>query len=180
MTAPVKPHSLQAYQLFLYNRALHPELFQLKGRKTLKNDAYELEVWVMPGSHLVRFERKALCACELVTSQEGSLPETGIITGYLCAGERDFEHNFEKDGVTYINTFQTETLSENLYLATYAEMLDHARATAAVFHEWEDEAGRCLSILEVERHHREAHVQAFHLLAQGGFVLRTQTIFEHT
>src|SRR5688572_11974601 len=121
MNLPVK-HSLQSYQMFLYGRALHPELFPLRRRKVVNHGRYELEVWAMDGAHLLRFEMGPLCACELLTAQEGRLPEHGVVSAFLAAGERDFEHRFEKDKVTYMTTIQTETLSENLYLATFEEI----------------------------------------------------------
>jgi len=175
----VKSHSLQSYQMLLYGRALHPELFPLKARKVMRHGAYELEMWAMAGSHLLRFEHGPLCACELMTDQEGNLPETGVVTAFLCAGERDYEHRFEKAKVTYMTTVQTESLSENLYLATYDEMLAHARENAAIVHRWEDECGNCLSMLDAQTMSKEVHIQSYHLLAQGGLVIRTQTIFEH-
>ncbi|MCC6676988.1 MAG: DUF2617 family protein [Phycisphaerales bacterium] len=177
MNLPTK-NSLQSYQVVLYHRALHPELFQLRGRKVIRHGDYELESWVMSGSHLLRFEHKSLCASELVTDQDRNLPEGGVVTAFLCAGERDYEHAFKKDRVTYMTTVQTETLSDNLFAATYEEMLDFGRESGALTHAWEDESGRCLSMIDVQRYSTEVHAQAYHLIANGGIVLRTQTIFE--
>jgi hypothetical protein len=176
---PGKQNLLQAYQVVLYQRALHPEIFPLKARKVVKHGAYELEAWVMPGQHLLRFEHRGLCLCELVTDQEKSVPAQGIVSAFLCAAEKDFEHAFPKDSVNYMTTVQTETLSENLYHSTYEEMLDHARQTQAVAHRWTDDAGKCLSVIDIQRMQREVHVQSYHLIANAAFVLRTQTIFEH-
>lgn len=177
---PTKPINTQAYQLILYRRALHPEFFTLKARKAIRHNAYELEAWVMPGAHLVRFSFGGLSACELVTHQEDSLPTDGAVTTFPCAGEHEFEHRFTPERVTYMTTVQTETLSENLYNATYSEMLDFARETDAMVHRWQDvDGGRCLSLLEIQRFSKEVHIQAYHLIAGGGFVLRTQGIFEH-
>ncbi len=178
MSLPVKSPSLQSYQVLLYNRALHPDAFPLKGRRVIKQGTYEFEVWIMSGAHLLRFESGGLCACELVSDQEGRLPETGIVSAFLCAGERDFEHRFTREHATYMTTVQTETLSENLYIATYAEMMDVARTTNALIHRWNDESGKCMSMVDVQRYNREVHAQAYHLIATGGLVLRTQTIFE--
>ena len=179
MTMPSKPNSLQTYQVILYGRALHPELFPIKSRKVCKHNGYELEMWMMPGAHLLRFERKGLCACELVTDQEGNLPTNGIVTAFLCAGEHEFEHTFTRDKVTYMITAQTEALSENLYISTFDEMGAYARENNAVAHRWSDEAGKSLSVLDIQTFDREVHVQAWHLMAAGEIVLRTQTIFEH-
>jgi len=60
------------------------------------------------------------------------------------------------------------------------EMLDYARGTDALCHRWTDEAGECLSMIDTQRYNREIHAQAYHLIAQGGIVIRTQTIFEHS
>ncbi len=179
MTVQVKSNALQTYQTVLYNRALHPDFFPLKGRRVLRHGAYELELWVMSGSHLLRFERGPLCASELVTDQEGNLPDVGVITAFLCAGEREIEHRFGKDKVTYMTSVQTETLSDNLYAATMEEILDSAKETDGLLHRWDDDAGPCLSLLDAQVFSREVHVQAYHMLAHGGIVLRTQTIFEH-
>ncbi len=179
MTTPVKSNSLQSYQTLLYHRALHPEFFPIRARRAVRHSNYEIELWVMAGSHLFRFERGPICACELVTDQEGNLPEEGVVAAFLCAGERDFEHRFEKDKVTYMTSVQTETLSENLYDATFKEMNDIARRNPDVLlHRWNDETGKCISLLEYHLQNREVQVEAYHLVAQGGLVLRTQTIFE--
>jgi hypothetical protein len=179
MSMPLKPGSVQSHQLFLYNRAIHPGLLPIKQRRVTRHAGYELEVWLMDGGHLLRFERTTLCCSELLTAQETKLPEQGIVAGFLALGERDFEHRFTRDKVVYMNTIQTETLSENLFLSTHDEMLDYARTTDALVHRWTDEGGDCLSMIDTQKFQNEVHAQCFHLMAQDGLVIRTQTIFEH-
>lgn len=178
MDASAKSQGLQSYQVVLYSRALHPEFFQLRARRVVRHDGYEFEAWLMGGAHLLRFEHGPVCACELLTDQESALPEHGVVTAFLCAGERDFDHAFLNGRVNYITTVQTETLSENLYLATHDELAGFAREVDGVSHAWSDEAGPCLSMLDIQRMNREIHVQAYHLIAREGAVIRTQTIFE--
>lgn len=179
MNLPSKANLLQAYQVFLYDRALHPDVFPLKARRVIHHGEYELDIWVMPGSHALRFDHnKSFCATELLSDHERAIPQTGIVSHFLCAGERDYEYRFAKSGVSYITTVQTETLTDNLYSSTYAEMLDFARSSQALAHRWEDEAGKCLSMVDAQRYAREVHAQTFHLIASIGLVLRTQTIFE--
>lgn len=184
MNVPSKANSLQTYQTLLYSRALHPELFELRGRRVLRQGSYELEAWVMDGQHVLRFEHGSVCATELVTDQDSGLPEIGVVSAFLCAGERDIDHGFKNaagDAVIskYMTTVQTEQLSENLFKATFEELSDHAVEQEAMMHRYEDETGACLSILDLQAFAREIHVQAYHLIASGGVVLRTQTIFEH-
>lgn len=178
MHVPPKSNVMQGYQVVLYSKPLHPDLFQLKGRKVVRDGDYELEAWVLAGQHALRFEHRTLCVSELVTDTDRGVPQQGIVSAFLCNGERDFEHEFAKDRVNYMTTVQTESLSESLYAATYTEMLDFARQNQALTHRWRDEVGNCLSIIDIQRMNREAHVQAYHMVAAAGLVLRTQTIFE--
>lgn len=178
MNTTAKSNSLQSYQVLLYGRALHPELFSLKGRQVLRNGEYEVESWAMNGSHLLRFEYKTLCCCEVVTDMEKS-PMQGVVSSFLCAGEHEFEHRFSKDRVNYMTSVQTETLSENLFATEFEELLDLGKKMNALIHRWSDETGPCLSVLAMQALNREAHIQAYHLIATGGLILRSQTIFEH-
>lgn len=178
MSTPAKSASLQTYRLVLYRRALHPELFRVKGRRVLEHNGYEFETWVMPGSHLLRFQLDGECATELITDQEDSVPDRGIVAVLPCAGERDHEERFS-DSINYAATLQTEQLPESLYRATYDELLAFGKENNALIHEWlDDDGGRCASIVDVQRFRKEVHAQGYHLMSQGGLILRTQCLFE--
>lgn len=179
MSVPTRINSLQTYQIVLYSRALHPELFSLKARRVVRQGQYELEGWIMPGAHVLRFERAGLCAVELLTDQDRNLPASHVVTAFPCSGEHEYEHRFTKHGVTYMTSVQTETLSENLYESTYAELMDLARESQSLCYEWREGAAKSASILDIQRFSREVHVQAYHLQSGPGLVVRTQTIFEH-
>lgn len=178
-TIPIKAPNIKAHQVLLYNRALHPEWFPLRKRKVVRQTGgYEFEAWVMEGAHLLRFEQGPLCATELMSDDETRVPANGIINAFLCITEREFEHRFTRERTTYMNAVQTENLSENLYHSTYEELLEHGRENEAIIHEWSDDVGRCLSMVEIQRYHREVHAWCYHMIAQGGLVLRTQSLFE--
>lgn len=179
MDVVAKQLSTQSFQVVLYSRALHPELFDLRNRRVVTHGRYELESWLIPGNHVLRFEMGDLCASELVIDREDNLPSTGVVTAFPCAGERDYEHEFKDHKAKYLSTVQTETLTENLYLATHREMLEHVRENESQSFSWESDFGQNLSVVDVQPLHHEVHIQAYHLIAQGGFVLRTQSIFEH-
>jgi hypothetical protein len=180
MHAQTKTNVLQSYHLVLYKRALHPELFSLKARRIIKHQGYEFEAWLMPGSHVLRFQHKGFCACELVSDRDDGLPTNGAVATFPCAGEKDYEHTFSEPLVNYLTTVQTETLNESLYNSSYRQIVELAGETNGLMHKWEGpDGGRCLSMLDIQRYQRELHVQSYHLVAQCGLVLRTQTIFEH-
>lgn len=178
MNSPSKSSSLQAYRMVLYRRALHPELFRVKSRRTISQGDYQFEAWLMPGSHLMRFEYAGGCATELITDQEEGIPDRGVLAAIPCAGERDHEQAFG-DMIRVVSTVQTESLPESLYAATYKELVAFGKESDAMVHTWQDEdGGKCASILDLQRYQTEVHAQSYHLLSQGGLVLRTQSIFE--
>lgn len=162
----------------MYRRALHPELFQLQGRKIDRHGEYEVESWIAPLGHIVRFQIEGQVLTEAVLENGDHLPETGLVHALPCLGEKDFE--MEPDGrIGYVTTVQTETLTDNLYMATYREMKDFVAESGALTHEWTDEKGNpCLSLLDAQKYRREYHVQSYHLVGATGLVLRTQSIFE--
>ncbi len=174
----VKHVGLQTHHQILYRRALHPELFALKGRRSVRHGGYDLESWLMQGGHMLRFQHKGFCCTELVTNQDSGLPTTGAVATFPCIGEKDYDHAFPESGVKYVTTMQTETLSENLYEATFKDMLSLAEETDAVLHTWAEADGQGLSMVELQRYAGEVHAQAYHMIPSSGLVLRTQTIFE--
>lgn len=181
MTTTDQPRSMASlanHQLVLYGRALHPDSFQLRARRVFKRGHYELEVWLVQGLHALRFSHDRLCVTELLTDQL-RVPATGIVSGFVCTGEREYEHRFESGRTVYMTSVQTETLSETLYADTYDEIFDTwRRSPSALVSRWDEDAGRCMSVIDVQQMSREVHAECYHLLAGSGLVIRTQTIFE--
>jgi hypothetical protein len=164
--------------MVLYRTALHPEFFDIQARRRIKHGEYEFEAWMLQSGHAVRFEFNGLCVTEIVTNTSDALPERGLVASLPCAGEKDHECEFG-DRVTYMTSIQTETLSDHLYLGTYNELRDHATESGGVVLDWNTEFNRPdMSLLDMQRYNNEVHVQSYHLRAEGGLVLRTQSIFQ--
>lgn len=177
LTPPLKSTNVQAYNLAIYRSALHPEFFDIESRMQLSHGEYEFEAWVFRGGHMLRFEMGGQCISEIVGDCLDGLPARGHVTTLPCAGERDHEASFG-ESVVFMTSIQTETLSGHLYLGTYGEMLDHGRESGSLLSTWSDQSQSNLSLVDVQRYSDEVHVQAYHLRADAGLVLRTQTIFQ--
>jgi hypothetical protein len=179
MDLSIEPTSTETYRAIVYGRALHPEQFDLRSRRVIRRGDAELEAWLMPGNHAVRFCRGGQCLTELVTDRETGLPALGAVVSYECLGEHDLEHEFGEIGVLYSGSAHTETLSESLYLSTYRDMLEHAGQNESQRFEWDSPEGPNLSVLDLESYRGEMIAHAYHLIARGGFVLRVQTMFQY-
>lgn len=177
MSVSHKSLNTPAFRMMLYRRPLHPELFNLQARRTDRHGEYEIESWLTPGGHVVRFEVDNQQMTETVVDSGDHLPETGLVHALPCLGEKDFE--MEAEGrFGYFTTIQTESLTDNLYQATLREMEVFAHETGSLSHRWETEHGVHLSVLDAQKYKREYHVQSYHLVPNNGTVLRTQSIFE--
>lgn len=172
-----KSSNTQVFHLMVYRRALHPELFELYGRRSFRHGDYEVECWISQASHCVRFLFEDETMNEVVIENGDHLPELGLAHALPCLGEKDFELE-PINRVGYVTTVQTELLTENLFMATYREMRDFAHETDALSHEWRDDGVVSMSMLDMQKYKREFHIQSYHLLGATGFVLRTQSIFE--
>lgn len=177
MSLSNKSPSTMVFRLMLYQRALHPELFRIQDRRIVRTANYELEAWLMPAGHALRFQVDGHCATEVVSEQDLQLPERGLVHALPCIGEKEHDQALENN-IRFVAAVQTEMLSENLYSATFAEMKDFAAESNAMAHQWAEDGSSNLSVLDIQRYKREIHAQSYHLIGAGGFVLRTQSIFE--
>lgn len=169
--------SVQMIRLMVYRRPLHPELFDLQARRIERHGDYEVESWLTDGGHVVRIQHAGESMTETVIDTGDHLPESGLLHALPCIGEKDFELT-DDPHYNYVTTLQTETLTENLYSATYREMQEFARETGALSWQWTDGNKPCLSMLDSQKYRNEYHFQSYHLIGSAGFVLRTQSIFE--
>ena len=174
-----KSFSTQTFRLMVYQRALHPELFELKDRRLHRHSDYEAETWICPSGHLARFQVGQDCLTETVIEEGDHLPEHGLLHVLPCQGEKEFEKQPKDGKIGYVTTIQTEALTDNLYLSTFREMLEFAEESQSLCHQWSEDSGhQSLSVLDFQMYRREFHIQSYHLIGSCSMVLRTQSIFE--
>jgi hypothetical protein len=195
-----KPSLLHAFQMAIYDQEMPNDFVFSRGRRAISDKDYLLDASVMSGGHVLRFEVRDATVVEYVTEFDKIIPSAGLITSFSCPQERDYEHRFPVHAVipphaetqaarrvrasaspvtvVYMTSVQTETLPESLYSSTFRELVDFGRQGGALAHLWRDGTGDCLSMVDIQRCSGQAHAQTYHMMAQGGVVLRTQTIFE--
>jgi hypothetical protein len=179
MTNSQKSNSLQSYSLLVYRKAIHPDFFAIEGRQRLENGAVEAEAWICKGGHSIRYQCGESCVVEVIADQPQGLPERGLTTNIICAGEHDHEESVSET-LQFMTRVQTETLAEHLYLGTYKEMLAHGRDNGSLTVMWNDPTTQKpnLSIVDLQRFRSEIHAQSWHLRSDCGLVLRTQSMFQ--
>lgn len=164
--------------LLLYQRTLHPELFQILASEKVSRRAYEAEIWLVEGGHVTTFVAGKNILTEVVFTSGEEYPDRGLIQKVPCRGEK--YHEMQSANIKYMISTQEEQLTQTLYDATKHEIATYAARRELMTGETPAtaEKGATLSVLDIERRSHELLVQSFHLFDETLMVLKTQAIIE--
>jgi hypothetical protein len=167
--------------LLLYQRTLHPELFNILGSQRVVRRAYEADIWLVEGGHVITFAAGDNTLTEVIVTNPDTnvLTDRGLVQSIPCRGER--YHEMTSGGnVRYMISTQEEQLTQTLYDATRHEIVEYAAKRELMTADVPprgDNAGS-LHVLDIERRSHELLVQSFHLFDENQMVVKTQGIIE--
>jgi hypothetical protein len=165
--------------LFLYDRPLHPELFQQYKGVRISQGNYHADIWIVGLSHVVTLTEGHRSLTELVARESDSLPSRGVLTRFKLKGERDHDRQ-TPEGWNYLVSSQVETMDEALYKSVHFDLYRHAsqRGCFVTYPEWAEGDMVPFSYIDTEARDREFHVHAFHALPSERTLVKTQSLFE--
>ncbi len=173
--------TMQAVELhlFVFERALHPELFQRFGSYRVAQGRYQAEIWITGLSHVVTVTCDQKTLTEYLGREAEILPTRGILTRFRLKGERDHERR-TADGWGYMVSTQVETMDEALYKSVHHDLLRHTekRGWFCAYEAWADGDLAPFTYLDHEARDREFHVHAFHAFPHERTIVKTQSIIE--
>lgn len=164
---------------FLYERTLHPELFQIYKIARVQQRRYSAELWVLPLGHLVTIQFEKGFVSELISPANDLLPKSGLSTSFRFRGERDHTQTLG-NGLTYILSSQVERLTPQVFPSTHTDLAKHAqrKGMLVTFDDMESDGLAPFSYVDFEARDHEFHVYAFHSFPDDLSILKTQSIFE--
>ena len=170
---------LSSLRFYLYDRPLHPELFDIYHERTVVKHGYEAQVWITGCSHVIAFYRDGLALVEVTADGDSELPQRGLLLELPFRGERDHERE-RTDGINYMMSFQVETMSEAVYSKTHHEFARQSgrRGLFVPFPMWMVRSLTPFSYIDYEAKPNELHVFAFHAFPEEMTIVKTQSIFE--
>ncbi len=180
MELGTEPQQLTQLNLYVYRRALHPELFRVHARKHLRQRVYQAEIWVVGLGHVVIFHAGNRVLTEVATADSDLLPDRGLAHQFRFRGERDHAERWD-NGVNYMVSSQIERMTKQLFQASHADLIRHARRRGMLttFEEWaSNEKLVPFSFIDYEARERELHVSAFHVYPEELTFVKTQSIVE--
>jgi hypothetical protein len=167
--------------LLLYQRTLHPELFKILASEQVSRRAYEADIWLVDGGHVITFTAGKNTLTEvIVTHPDASgLTDRGLVQSIPCRGEK-YHEMLASPNIRYMISTQEEQLTQTLYDATKHEIASYASRRELMTAETPatNDAGGTLSVLDIERRSHELLVQSFHLFDETQMVIKTQAIIE--
>jgi hypothetical protein len=165
--------------LLLYQRGLHPELFKILGSEQVVRRAYEGDIWLVEGGHVVTFSAGKTTLVEVIVNNHEPLNDRNLLQSIQCRGER-YHETTVGGNVRYMISTQEEQLTQTLYDATRHEISTYASKRELMTAEGNlaNDGGGFLSVLDIERRSHELLVQSFHLFDENQMVIKTQAILE--
>lgn len=165
--------------LNLYQRSLHPELFKIYGTERVIRRAYEADVWLVEGGHVIAFTAEKTTLTEVIVNHGEPMTDRNLIQSIPCRGEKYHETTFGGN-IRYMISTQEEQLSQTLYDATREEITAYAAKRELMTAEQTApaEGNGFLSVLDIERRSHELLIQSFHLFDETQMVIKTQSILE--
>ncbi|MGB2809734.1 MAG: hypothetical protein WBC22_18480, partial [Sedimentisphaerales bacterium] len=118
--------AIEELSFSLFQRPLHPELFQIYASRRLKTAKYEAIIWVTGCTHVVSVFTTDACMAEVVSAPGQMLPSRGLIERFQFRGPRSHKCTLSK-GLNYMTDFQVEKMSPNLYRQSYVDLDRFAR-----------------------------------------------------
>ncbi len=179
MDAPKTNVAVSELSFSLYQRALHPELFDIYGRRQLKTEKYETLIWATGCSHVISVFAGPLCLTELISAPGQLLPRRGLIERFQFHGRRTHKCTLSR-GLSYMTDFQVEKMSPNLYRKSHGDLERFAR-NRGLFVRFPKLAVGGLepfTYIDFEARRDELHVHAFHAFPDQVTIVKTQSLVD--
>jgi len=163
----------------LFQRPLHPELFQIYASRQLKTEKYEALIWVTGCTHVVSVFAGDMCLSEVVSTPGQMLPHRGLIERFQFRGPRTHKCTLSR-GISYMTDFQIEKMSPNLYRQSYADLERFARNRGLFvkFPELEMGGLQPFCYIDFEARRSELHIHTFAAYPDQVTMIKTQSLFD--
>src|SRR5215207_11604568 len=91
MSSRTKQRRSGGLTLLLYQRTLHPELFNILAQEQVSRRAYDADIWLVEGGHVVSFSAGKNTLTEVIVNRNDPVTDRGLIQTIPCRGERYHE-----------------------------------------------------------------------------------------
>lgn len=163
----------------LYERAIHPELFDVFATSQFAGRNWAASVRISTAGHIVEFRDASQVVTEVTGPVGLSLPDRGLSVGHRLGGSKDWSFNLA-GGLKADFSAHVEAVDPEVFRSLDQELCIDAHDATLVFrfpggHRLQPSP---LSVVQVETLPRGLLIHAFHTFPENCAVLRTQSLFE--
>jgi hypothetical protein len=163
----------------LFERSIHPELFDVQQRKVIRQPDYVAEVSICEFGHAVSFRVGDRTMTEVLARRGQDLPDRNRLLHRRVKGCRDETQKLSA-GVMYHVSYQVEKLAPDVFLNLHEELLSDCRQ-APISHCFCSQnrlAPAALSFIQTDVWPRSLLIHAFHTFPDDCAIVKTQSLFE--
>jgi hypothetical protein len=179
METPQIKVAIEELSFSLFQRPLHPELFNIYTSRKLKTEKYEATIWITGCTHVVSVYSGDVCLAEVVSTPTQPLPERGLIERFQFHGPRSHKCTLSK-GVSYMTDFQVERLNANLYRQSFTDLerFGRDRGVFIRYPEHEVDGMQPFCYIDYEARKTELHIHTFAAYPDQIAMIKTQSLFD--
>ncbi|MBX3445082.1 MAG: DUF2617 family protein [Planctomyces sp.] len=163
----------------LYERAIHPELFDVFAATRSSGRDWSADIRVSVAGHIVEFRGAGQNVTEVTGPVSLSLPERGLCVGHRLGGSKDWTFSLES-GLKVHFSAHVEAVDPEVFRNLDQELSLDAR-DATLSHRFPGghrlQPGP-LSVIQIESLTHGVLIHAFHTFPENFAVLRTQSLYE--
>lgn len=163
----------------LFERSIHPELFQVQQREVIRQPEYVAEVAVCEFGHCVSLRVNNGTMTEVLARRSQDFPEQNRLMHRRVKGSRD-ETRRLSSGIMYHMSYQVEKLAPEIFLNLHEELLSDCRQ-APISHCFCSQnrlAPAALSFIQTDVWPKSLLIHSFHTFPDDCAIVKTQSLFE--
>ena len=179
MESPGINIAIEELAFSLFQRSLHPELFQIYAERRLRTEKYEALIWVTGCTHVVSVFARNVCLSEVISTPGQMLPLRGLIERFRFRGPKSHKCTLSR-GLSYITDFQIEKMSPNLYQQSHLDLERFARNRGVFvkFPGLESGGLQPFCYIDFEARQSELHIHTFAAYPDQVTMIKTQSLFD--
>lgn len=172
-------HRVGSLRFILFDRPLHPELFEIYHGRSIVKGGYEARLWITGCTHVISFHREQSSLVQVIADAQMELPERGRLLELPFRGEKDHDSQ-RAPGIHYMMNFQVEAMSPAVYSKTHHDLARAGmhRGLFVPFPTWMAHGLTPFTFLDYEAKANELHIFAFHAFPEDLTIVKSQSIFE--
>jgi hypothetical protein len=179
MTVGFVRSSVAELALHLFDRSLHPELFDVRAQTVIKQPVYTADAQICESGHVVTFRFGQTTVTEVVAPRQQPLPERKQVLHRRLKGCRD-ESIKVPSGIGVHVSYQVERLPPEVFLNMHQELLlDCQRAPLShCFNSANRLSPAALSFIQADVWPHSLLIHAFHTFPDDCAIVKTQSLYE--